>query len=111
MRVRLGEEGTEQFEVITHVDRREVMRQKIHDPFAHTTVMVGLTRLDHFCAIFRKRQIRVEVSIQGSQGAQQAIMTLDPTALAIATDEHLEAMRISRESSPTIGYYVDAEAT
>jgi len=100
----LGEEGTEQFVVEVEVDDKLVKCQEIHDPFIHNTTTVWISRWDHFKAIFRKRKICVKLSISGSPGAQRAIMTLDPLKLEADTREILEERRISRETSPTMGY-------
>lgn len=107
MKAHLGEEGTEQFSVETLVDGRTIKVQPIHDPFIHSTTVVSISRWDHFWAIFRRREIRVQVFVSSSEGAQRAIMTLDPEQLARDTEEILHERKISRESSPTIGYYVE----
>ncbi len=36
----LGEPNTEQFEIITEVDKETVHRMKIHDPFVRTTTTI-----------------------------------------------------------------------
>ena len=100
----VGEEGTEQFTVETRVDGKTIKKQPIHDPFIYCMTITFLTRFDHFLAIFRRREIRVEVIVRGSEGAQRAIMTLDPGQLARDTEEILEQRRISRESSPIMGF-------
>ena len=105
-RCNIGEEGTEQFTVEILVDGKTIMVQPIHDPFIHSTTVVGITRWDHFLAIFRRRDIRVQVVVRSSEGAQRAIMTMDPRQLAMDTEEILEQRRISRESSPTMGYMI-----
>lgn len=97
MRAFLGETGTEQFTVETRVDGRVVKTQRIHDPFIRNTTVVGLTRFDHFLAIFKRRQIRVEVAVQGGEGAQRAIMMLDPYELQRESEEILERRKNSRE--------------
>jgi hypothetical protein len=107
MKAQIGDEGTEQFTVTTRVDGRTIKEQPIHDPFIHNTTVVILSRWDHFLAIFKRREIRVEVNVWGSEAAQRAIMTLDPVQLSKETEEILEQRRIARESFPTIGYYVE----
>jgi hypothetical protein len=106
MKTMLGEEGTEQFSVEILVDGKTIKVQPIHDPFIHSTVVVGISRWDHFLAIFKRRQIRVQVFVSSSEGAQRAVMTLDPEKLARDTEEILHERKISRETSPTIGYCV-----
>ena len=103
MKAHLGEEGTEQFSVEVRVDDKTIKVQPVHDPFIYNTTVVGISRWDHFLAIFRLRTIKVQVSVWGSEGAQRAIMTLDPEQLARDTEEILEQRRISRESSPAVG--------
>jgi hypothetical protein len=93
----LGEDGTEQFTVETRVDGRTLEAQPIHDPFIRNTTHVGLSRWDHFCQVFRPRLIRVEVTVRGTEGAQRAIMTLNPEQLQSDTEDILEQRRISRE--------------
>lgn len=100
----LGEEGTEQFVVRTRVDGKLIREQKIHDPFLHNRTTVVLGRWDAFKAIFRKREIVVQVSVDGSDGVMRAIMMLDPDKLTAETAEMLEQRRISRETSGVAGY-------
>ena len=107
MKAHRGEEGTEQFSVETLVDGKTIKVQPIHDPFIHSTTVVSISRWDHFLAIFRRREIRVQVFVSSSEGAQRAIMTLDPEQLARDTEEILHERKIARESSPTIGYYAE----
>jgi hypothetical protein len=105
----LGEEGTEQFIVEVHVDGRLIKTQPVHDPFIHNTTIVGISRWDHFLAIFKPRAIKVQVSVQGTEGAQRAVMTMDPYALQRETSEILEERRISREAwSRSRGYCSDS---
>lgn len=54
--------------------------------------------------LFRK-QFEVRIRIDGSHAVNRAIMTLDPEKLALDEKDFLEQCRISRETSPTIGYY------
>jgi len=105
MKTRLGEEGTEQFTVETQVDGRTIKVQPVHDPFIHSTTVVSIPRWDHFLAIFKRREIRVQVAVRASEGAQRAVMTLDPSQLAKDTEEILHERKIAHETSPTIGYY------
>lgn len=100
----LGEQGTEQFTVETYVNGERIGERAIHDPFIHTTVVLRGWR-HAWRALFG--EIKVQVSVSGSQGAQRAIMTLDPEKLANDTKEFLEQCRISRETSPTMGYCVE----
>jgi hypothetical protein len=95
----LGDEGTEQFTVETILDGESIGVQKIHDPFIFNETVIMLSRWDCFLSIFRRRRICVEVHIQGSLGAQRAIMTLDPERMARDTEEILEQRRLSRENS------------
>jgi hypothetical protein len=111
MTAHLGEEGTEQFSVETRVDEKTVRVQPIHDPFIRSTCIVGISRWDHFVAIFRPRKIKIQIIVNGSEGANRAIMTLDPEQLARDTEEILEERRIAHESSPTIGYCVESKGT
>lgn len=97
MKAQIGDEGTEQFTVETWVDDQRIKVQPIHDPFIHTTTVIILSRWAHFMAIFRRREIRVRVHVWGSEGAQRAIMALDPKDLQHDTDEIVEARRVSCE--------------
>lgn len=106
----LGKEGTEQFSVETVVDGRTIKVQPIHDPFIHNTTVVQISRWDHFKAIFRRREFRIEVTVRGSEGAQRAIMTLNPERLSRDTEEILHQRKISRETSPTVGWCSDSWA-
>jgi len=102
----LGDEGTEQFSVETLVDGKTIKVQPIHDPFIHSTTIVEISRWDHFLAIFKPRQIKVQVYVSASEGAQRAIMTMDPARLAKDTQQILHERKISRETSSTMGYCV-----
>jgi hypothetical protein len=100
----LGEDGTEQFTVETRVNGELIRHQEIHDPFiCNTTVIYGLRA----AWVALVRGIRVEVVVRGSEGAQRAVMTLDPKKLRVDTEEILEARRLARrlarETRP-VGY-------
>jgi hypothetical protein len=96
----LGESQTEQFTIRTRVDGKIIREQKIHDPFLHSKTIVGISRWDLFCAIFKRQfEIKVEISVEGSQGVQRAIMMLDPVKLEAETQTILEERRKSREQN------------
>src|SRR6476620_10070821 len=80
--VQLGETGTEQFEVKCRVNGEIVGDQKIHDPFIRTTVKLRGFR-HAWNAIFGG--IKIEIALDASEGAQRAIMTLNPIQLAQET--------------------------
>jgi len=83
----LGETGTEQFTVTTRVDGKLIGQHSVHDPFIRTTVT--LRGLRHaWRALFG---FKVQVSLDASEGAQRAIMTLDPYKLAKETELILAA--------------------
>ena len=106
MKAMLGEEGTEQFSLYIEFNGRTFPAKPLHDPFIRTRI--GVSRWDLFKALFRK-QFEVRIRLEGTHAIQRAIMTLDPGQLARDEQEFLEQMRISRESSPTVGYYVEAK--
>lgn len=99
----LGEPNTEQFTVTTYLDEKRLNEQAVHDPFARTTVVIS--RWDLLKAAWRGK-LKVQVRVDGSQGAQRAIMTLNPYQLEKDTSEILDERRRSRESSATVGYCV-----
>lgn len=74
----LGEEGTEQFEIITEVNGREVYRRKIHDPFISCTITIGWR--DCLKALWRGAG-KVCVQVRATHAAQRRIMTLDPVEM------------------------------
>ncbi len=93
--IHLGEEGTEQFTITTRVNGEQIRNQKIHDPFIHCSVkMRGFKHA--WNALFGG--IKVDVSVNGSEGVSRAIMTLNPYELEKETAKILEARRVSRES-------------
>lgn len=92
----LGEVGTEQFTVETRVDGVLVRTQSVHDPFIRNTTLVGLSLWQRLVLLFRPRHILVEVKVDGTEGVQRAIMTLDPEKLAQDTKEILEQREASR---------------
>ena len=104
----LGENGTEQFEIITKVDEREIGRQKIHDPFLHSKTIIALSFLD-WAKLLWTRKIIVSISVTGTQGIQRAIMMLDPAELEKVTKEILEDRRISREQLTAVGGFIASE--
>lgn len=94
----MGENGTEQFTITTQVDGKIIRSQPIHDPFLHNKTVVGVSRWDLFKAIFRKQfEIKVEVSVRGTEGIQRAIMMLDPRELEKETQIMLAERAKSRE--------------
>jgi hypothetical protein len=96
----LGENGTEQFSVVTRVDGKVVGEQLVHDPFISNTTVIGISRWDLFKSLFKKQfEIKVCVSVAGSFGVQRAIMRLDPVALTEETKMIMEERRMSRELS------------
>ena len=65
-----------------------------------------------FKAVFKKKSIKVSVSVNGTHGAQRAIMTLDPEKLQADTEQFLRDMATCRavnDASGTVGYYVDSK--
>ena len=90
----LGEEGTEQFTVTTLVNGEKIGEQSIHDPFIRSTV--GLRGLRHAWNALT-RGIKVQVSVNATEGAQRAIMMLDPIRLREETEQILAARERSRE--------------
>ncbi len=103
----LGKEGTEQFEIHIDYNGRKFHAQKLHDPFIRTRI--GVSRWDLFKALFYK-QFQVNIRMEGTSMVQRHIMMLDPEAMAIEEKAWLEEMRLSRENSPNIGYYVESKA-
>lgn len=105
----LGEEGTEQFHVVTRVDGEIVKQQPIHDPFVHDTVINVRSRWSSFLGIFllRHRRVKVETSVRGTMAAQRRIMTMDPVEMAAE-----EASRTMQgPESNTVGMDRDAAYT
>lgn len=99
----LGEEGTEQFSVRTHVDGKLIGDKPVHDPFATTTVK--LRGLRHAWNALT-RGITVQVSVDASHGAISTIMMLDPQALHEQTNIFLERQaqrRAQNEATGTFG--------
>jgi hypothetical protein len=95
----LGEQNTEQFEVVTWVDGQRIKSQIIHDPFIHNRTVVGISRWDLFKAMFRRQyEVKVEVNVRGTLAVQRAIMTLDPHALAKENLRILEEQNMRRET-------------
>jgi hypothetical protein len=89
----IGDEGTEQFTVKTRLNGEVIREQVIHDPFINTTVKLGGWRAAWMAL---RGGINVEVEVRGSEGAQRAILTLDPKRLAADTEAIAEARRQSR---------------
>lgn len=92
--------GKEQFAIATRVDGELIKEQPIHDPFIYNKTIIGISRWDLFKAIFRKQfEIKVEVTVRGSEGVQRAIMMLEPEALEAETIAILEDRRSNRAGS------------
>jgi hypothetical protein len=106
MKEHLGEEGTEQFTVSTRVNGELIKAQPIHDPFVRTSVR--LRGIGHaWRALFGG--IKVEVAVDGSHGAQSAIMTMNPRELEDRTQLFLEQQaqrRAANDMSGVVGYYL-----
>ena len=89
----LGESGTEQFEVRTLLNGCEIGRQKIHDPFVHTTVVIGWWDL---LRSLLRRKAKVQVVVSGSHSAQRRIMTMNPVELAMENQAWIEECKQRR---------------
>lgn len=100
IKARIGEEGTEQFTVETRVNGDLIRNQPIHDPFIRSRVTHTWNRWHCFLGLFNsaRRQVVVQVQVDGSEGANRAIMTMDPVALQEDTKQILLA-RADRRSS------------
>lgn len=87
--MQLGEEGTEQFAIQTKVNRETIKVQKIHDPFIRNKTAVVLSRWSCLLGLFQRasRTVCIEVIVRGSEGAQRAIMMLDPKQLSLDTNK------------------------
>ncbi len=92
----LGEDGTEQFSVTTRANGEVIGDQKIHDPFIRTTVKLRGWKWA-WKALFGG--ISVQVSVDGTEGASRAVMTLNPHSLSAETAEIMESRRLSREAN------------
>lgn len=80
----LGEPGTEQFNVQTFIDEREIGNEKIHDPFVNTTLQLHWR--DCLRGLFR-RGMTIRFSVSGSHAAQSRIMTMNPLELQKEQEE------------------------
>lgn len=98
----LGEPNTEQFTVETRVNEKTVNVIPIHDPFIATTVKLRGFR-HAWNALFGG--IKVNVIVRGSEGANRAIMTMDPVQLAYDSEEILETRRDIRDRSAAAACY------
>lgn len=101
----LGENGTEQFTITTKVDGQVIGTQRIHDPFLCNKTIIKMTFSEWVRLLF-KREIKVEISVEGTQGIQRAIMMLDPVELEKETMSILEDRRKSRESQTDNNCYL-----
>lgn len=101
MKAQLGEDGTQQFTVETHVNGIPISVTLIHDPFLTHTISTNLGWWRCLAALFAPslRSIKTQVVIRGSGSAQRAIMTLDPEQLSRDTEEILEQRRVTYESA------------
>ena len=96
----LGENGSEQFTIITRHDGKIIREQKIHDPFLWHRVTICISRWDLFKAMFRKQfTTTVEVHVRGTQGIQRAIMMLDPVQLNAETETMVRQRDQSHEAN------------
>lgn len=100
----LGKLSTEQFRIVTKIDGKIIGDQLIHDPFIHNSTVIGLSRWDLLHAFFKRRfEIRVQVNLHGSAGAERAIMRLNPVDLRKDTDEILAQRQSRREEYQAMG--------
>jgi|SRR5579872_1578860 len=91
----LGETGTEQFSVVTRVNEEKIGEHKIHDPFVRTVVILRGFKWA-WKALFGG--LTIQVSVNSSEGASRAIMTLNPHQLQAETEKMLEERRLSQEA-------------
>lgn len=107
----LGDEKTEQFTVISRANGKVISEQAIHDPFIHNETIVRWNFLDAVKELFftGKIEVVVETSVRGSEGAQRAIMMLDPLQLQLETADILDDRRRSRESASSVRGAKDAQ--
>ena len=106
----LGEPGTEQFEITVRDDKKIISRLAVHDPFHRTHIRVRLGRWRAFCGMFRPIVANYWISMSGSEGAQRAVMTLDPHRLAADTDQILLERKIQRKknyAARVVGFYAE----
>lgn len=87
----LGEEGTEQFEVITEVNGREIGRQNIHDPFISTSVTIGWQDILRSLLF----GLKIRVNVRATHAAQRRIMMLDPVEMQREEQERHGPVRYS----------------
>ena len=92
--VHLGEEGTEQFTVTTRANEKVIGQQSIHDPFIRSTIKLRGFEWA-WKALFGG--IKIQVSVDATEGAQRAIMTLNPLTLAEETEKILAYRKRARE--------------
>jgi hypothetical protein len=90
----LGEDGTEQFTVTTRANEEVIGRQSIHDPFIRSTVKLRGFQWA-WKALFGG--IKVQVSVDATEGAQRAVMTLNPRQLETDTRLILAERKRARE--------------
>ena len=91
MRNSIGDTGTEQWILTTKRDGELIREQKLHDPFLHSTTTIGISRWDLFKAIFCKQfEIKIQVSLDASEGMQRRIMMMDPDEVTAETKQILE---------------------
>lgn len=95
MKSYLGEAGTEQFTVTTFVNDQQIKEQRIHDPFIRSTVRLKGWKHAWNSAF---HEIKVNIVVDSSEGAQRAIMTMNPNQLQRDTDEILTSRAASRSA-------------
>ena len=85
----LGEEGTEQFTVTTQLNGRRIGQQKIHDPFAATTVILDWKDLFRglLVGFLFWGRVKVTVSVRGTHAAERRIMTMNPFEMQRENEE------------------------
>lgn len=101
----LGEEGTEQFELVVEIDGNVVGRQPVHDPFITNRAQICMTWGACFRALFRSqagRIVTVTTRVHGTPGAVAAVMNLEPEELIEDTREILRdrARKRERQTEP-----------
>ncbi len=93
--VRLGEPGTEQFEIETRVNDVRVHKMKMHDPFVRTTTTLHGIGCAWRCLF---GGLRVTTFVHGSHGAMRDVMNLDPTAMASPVHDTNQSATLSSEN-------------
>lgn len=96
-------DGEEQFSLMIHINNKLLVKHGMTDPFIHSTLWIAGWRDAWRCFLAGLgigKGIVVNLTVNGSQAAEKAVMMLDPKAMD-ETNRQLDEERARRKRTQT----------